>query len=287
MSRSEDLRELVETRDAFFAQLARALQADERVEAAWLADAHGRGEDDEWSDFDLHVAVSDRFLDAVLADPAGLFGLAGPPLLVQAGFPSDSIPSGRFWLVLYAGPIEVDWNIGPASKAARQRASSLIFEKTAVSFFAEPVALSQGEMLDQVQKTIDFFWAMAPIAVKYAGRGWTSRAVLQIELLRQAYEVLWNAVHGSVRAEDAYHQNRSTEPAFDESVPRPGPTVDPASALLVIESFCAAAAGLQPALDALGSRVSPALPIEVGRLCRLAQPWAARGGTRPQSGSRR
>jgi predicted nucleotidyltransferase len=284
---AEELREYGARRDEAFARLVAALRADPRVAAVWLSGAHGRGEDDEWSDFDLHVATADESFESILANREEIFRLAGPPLLVQAGFPSDSMPGGRFWLVAYTGPFHVDWNIGPVSQAARPRASRLLFETTAIPFAPEPDFLPEEEARDRLQKALEFFWAMAPIAVKYAARGWTHRAALQIELLQRGHEVLWAGAHGGLHADDAYHQNRAPEPAYAASLPRVGAVIDPVGALGVIRQFCAEVTRLHPALAARGVNVSPELPAEVERLSSVAAPWAARGGSRPDSGSRR
>jgi predicted nucleotidyltransferase len=284
---AEELREFGALRDAAFQGVVAAMRADERVAAAWLSGSHGRGEEDEWSDLDLHVAVKDEDFEAALANREEFFQLAGKPLLVQAGFPSDSMAGGTFWLVVYVGPFHVDWNIGPLSQAARPRASQLLFEKTDIPYAREPGPLPEAEALDRLQKALEFFWAMAPIAMKYAARGWTHRAALQVELLQRGHQVLWEGAHHGLAAADAYHQNRATDAAYAASLPRLGVVIDPVAALDVIQQLCADVTSLHPALGAVGACVSPELPQQVERLCTIARPWAAHGGSRPNSGSRR
>jgi hypothetical protein len=117
------------------------LRADPRVAAAWLSGSFGRDEADEWSDLDLHVAVGDgAALETWLGDPRPLFALGGEPLLVQANFPSDSMLGGRFWLVVYEGPVTVDWNIGPLALAIRPPASRPLFARAPLPLAPEPPA---------------------------------------------------------------------------------------------------------------------------------------------------
>jgi hypothetical protein len=259
-------------RDAMFARLVPLLEADPRTVAAWLSGAHGRGEDDEWSDFDFHLAVRDEALTAILEDPMPLFELAGEVLLAQADFPSDSMPEGRFWLVIYPGPMHIDWNIGPASVAARPVASRLLFEKQPVHYAEDPPSLTLSEVAAEAQRTLEFFWAMAPIAVKYAGRGWTSQAVQQVALLNRAYMRLWRLANDSpVRGRDPYDQNRPPEPEMLASIPSFARTIDPNECLSVIDDFCDAVAELHPRLEALGADIPERMPVEVAAFIELAQ----------------
>ena len=82
------LNDLGGLRDALLQKLVAHFEADERVTGAWLSGSTGRDEDDEWSDFDLHVAVRDDAFEAVIAAHEELFAWGGTPLLVQANFPS-------------------------------------------------------------------------------------------------------------------------------------------------------------------------------------------------------
>ncbi|MEX0784342.1 MAG: hypothetical protein WD557_17005 [Dehalococcoidia bacterium] len=275
-------------RDRMFAALVERLEADERGVAAWLSGAHGRGEDDEWSDFDFCLAVRDGEMEAIRSDPMPLFALAGEVLLVQANFPSDTIPDGRFWLVVYPGPVHIDWNVGPASAAVRPRASRLLFEKQPIPIAANPPALPAEEAREHARKALEFFWAMAPIAVKYAGRGWTRRAVQQESLLSQAREQLWRLAHGrTLRSQDAFDQNRPPEPELLADWPQFGHAIDGAEALRVIREHCDAVETLHRALGALGVEVPHRMPAEVRALLEIADAEVAGGVIRQGTGSRR
>jgi hypothetical protein len=275
-------------RDAMFDALMDRLEADPRTVAAWLSGSHGRGEDDEWSDFDFHLAVAEDVMPAILEDPMPWFELAGEVLLVQANFPSDSMPEGRFWLVIYPGPIHIDWNIGPAPAAARPVASRLLFAKRPIPFAADPPPLTAEVIRDEAQRTLEFFWAMAPIAVKYAGRGWTTQAVQQVALLRRAYIRLWSLTHGNPpRGPDASDQNRPPEAEMLASLPAFARTIDPLECLRVIDDFCGTVVVLHPLLDAVGAAIPQRMPAEVARLVELATPEAASSVVGPGSGVHR
>ncbi|HEX6032274.1 MAG TPA: hypothetical protein VFY90_12655, partial [Tepidiformaceae bacterium] len=223
-------------RDELFDTVVRRLEADEAVRAAWLSGAHGRGEDDEWSDFDFCVAVLDEALDGIIANPMPLFELAGQVLLTQADFPSDTIPGGRFWLVVYPGPVHIDWNVGPLSRAARPAASLVLFEKDHIPVAGDPQPVDGDEARGMAQKALEFFWAMAPIAIKYAGRGWTRRAVQQEALLAGAFEQLCGLARGHVlRSQDEYDQNRLPDAAMLAAVPALGREIGPAA---MVDAIC-------------------------------------------------
>ncbi|HEU0164453.1 MAG TPA: aminoglycoside 6-adenylyltransferase, partial [Thermomicrobiales bacterium] len=106
-------------RDALLARIVEVLEADPRVVAAWLSGAHGRGVADAWSDLDLHVAVEDAALAAFLDERDDFYRRFGEPVLVQEEMPSNAMPASRFQLVIYAGPVEVDWTIGPLREETR------------------------------------------------------------------------------------------------------------------------------------------------------------------------
>ncbi|MEX1104497.1 MAG: hypothetical protein WED87_09615, partial [Dehalococcoidia bacterium] len=130
--------------------------------------------------------------------------------------------------------------------------------------------------------------AMAPIAVKYAGRGWTRRAVQQEGLLSQAREQLWRLAHGrTLRSQDAFDQNRPPEPELLADWPRFGPAIDGAEALRVIREHCDAVEALHRALEALGVEVPHRMPAEVRALLEIADAEVAGGVIRQGTGSRR
>jgi predicted nucleotidyltransferase len=114
-----DLVQYARERDALLRQVRQVLQTDQRVNAAWLSGSYGRREADEWSDLDLHLAIDDTCVDQFLDERRSLFSRVGWPILVQEDMASNAQTGARFQLVMYSGPIEVDWNIGSVSLAAR------------------------------------------------------------------------------------------------------------------------------------------------------------------------
>lgn len=260
-----------EERDALLRRIGSILERDRRVGALWLSGSFGRGEADAWSDLDLCVAVADVHYGAFLDERAALFQRVGAPYLVQQDMPSDSMLGGRFTLVLYPGALEVDWNIGPVGQALRPLASCLLFDHVGIPDLVLP-ALTADECRAEAERWLVFFWAMAPIALKYAGRAESRRAASQIDLLTRALIVLWRLVREPVGTEPSQPAiNQPLDPALAVRLPRLGAVIDPAAALDVIESLCAEVEQLHPALAALGAVVPAAAREETAMLARLAK----------------
>lgn len=275
-------------RDELCALLVDRLTADTRFVGAWLSGSFGRGEADDWSDLDLQVAVTDEALESMLDDPKSIFSLGGDVLLVQAGWPSDSFPGGRFWLVVYDGPVEVDWNIGPASTAVRPHASQLLFERTPLAMAPDLVPLDPDLLRRLAQGALEFFWAMAPIACKYAGRGHTRLAAGQVGLLQDGYRRLWLAVNDPAQlVPERIHQNRRLPLALDLAMPRLPVEITPTAALTTIRALCDEVEQLRGSLVDLGVVTPDVMPGQVRLLIDLAGRVAAGGGSGPNVGSRR
>jgi predicted nucleotidyltransferase len=85
-------------REALLTRIVHTLERDARVAAAWLAGSIGRGEDDTWSDLDLHVAVYDEHLATFWADRDRLYERIGRPVLIQQEMPSNAQAGGHFQL---------------------------------------------------------------------------------------------------------------------------------------------------------------------------------------------
>jgi predicted nucleotidyltransferase len=281
---------LREERDRLLARVTDVLETDARVTAAWLSGSYGRGEADEWSDLDLHVAVADEHFEAFIAEHVTLFARCGQQLhVISHGIPSWSMPNGRFWLVQYAPyMLEVDWNIGPTAATTRPEASYMLFARVEIPITPPYLPVEEDYRRAEASKQLDFFWAMAPIAVKFAGRGHTRLAVEQVDLLQEAFIRVWRALwRPELLQKDAYHQNRPLEAELDAILPRFGPNIDPLAALNVIRAFCDEVASWHPALAALGVRVNDNIVREMAALAQVAEKAARAGGSSPESGSRR
>jgi hypothetical protein len=191
--------------------------------------------------------------------------------------PSDSQAGAMFQLVWFSGPIEVDWNIGPAGRAERPAASLVLFDRVGVPLMAPP-PLTPEQRRARAADRLVFFWAMAPIAVKLAGRGDTRRAAIQITLMTNALISLWRLVSQPEGPEPYLPaSNRRLEPELDARLPVLGPSVDPAAALDVIARLCHQAGALHPALAALGVPIPEAMPEEIRTLSSLAHDALRRG----------
>jgi len=252
-------------------RIEEVLQADKRVQAAWLCGSFGRDEADAWSDFDLRVAVEDAALPSLLENLPALYEQIAPPLLVQWEMPSSTMTDGRFQLVYFPGPVEVDWVFGPASKAARLPESRLLFDRIGVPIIAPP-SLSTEERRARAEQRLIFFWAMAPIAVKYTGRGDSRHASDQIDLLTRSFITLWRLVECPDGPDpQADNTNRILEPELEECLPHLGWTIDPPRALDVIRELCAEVERLHPRLTTLGVPIPSDMPQQVAGLIALAE----------------
>ena len=81
-------------RPAAYDRQAEDLEADARVAAAWLTGSIGRGEDDAWSDLDLHIAVYEQHLRAFWVELRDTH-LSWVSLPGQAGVQAEE--AGRSW----------------------------------------------------------------------------------------------------------------------------------------------------------------------------------------------
>lgn len=266
-----DLMSYARNRAELLERIARALQADSRVMAAWLSGSFGRGVEDAWSDLDLHVAVEDDALPEFLDQRFSLYRQVGEPTLIQGEMASNAMPESLFQLVMYPGPVEVDWTIGPVSQASRPPETTGLFSRRPIPVEIPEPASAEARRSMAVDG-LTFFWAMAPIAVKYAGRGESRRASSQIDLLTGAFIQLWRLVERPDGPDPAApFQNRATEPELDTILPRLGWTITPDAALDVIEALCVETERLHPSLDALGVQPPQALVAELAALVDLAR----------------
>ncbi|MBV9577980.1 MAG: nucleotidyltransferase domain-containing protein [Chloroflexi bacterium] len=254
-------------REPLLQHIVRELRSDARVVAAWLTGSIGRGEDDAWSDLDLHVAVYDPQLTSFWSEREALYARLGKPVLIQPEMVSNAQASGHFQLVIFDGPLEVDWNVGPLSVATRAPSHLLLFSAVDV-----PVALAPGLSADEqratCQERLVFLWAMAPIAIKYIARGQTDRAIRQVGLVRDAFVDLWRLVEaGQPRVNSL---NPPLEPRLRQILPWFGPTIDPPSCLDVLMKLCELTVELHPQLAARGIAIPEDMPAQVARIATEA-----------------
>jgi len=197
---------------------------------------------------------------------------------------SPTQPGSRYQLVVYPGPVEVDWIVGPASQAVRPPETRMLFARGDVPV-AIPPPLPVEVRRATASDALVFFWAMAPIAVKYAGRGQSRQASHQIDLLTGAFVVLWRLAEMPDGPDPAAPgQNRGTEAALDARLPRLERDIDPLLALGVIRGLCAEVERLHPTLASIGVPIPSAMPAETAAMADLAEAVIRRGrpaGRRP------
>ena len=249
-------------REPLLRRIVDQLEADDRVTAAWLAGSIGRGEDDALSDLDLHVAVYDHHLPAFWAERDALYQRIGRPVLIQQEMPSNAQAGGHFQLVVFDGPLEVDWNVGPLSLARRTPWHVPLFAREDVPRLA-PSELSAEDRRAQCEERLVFLWAMAPIAVRYIARGETSLAIPQIALVRNAFIALWRLLEfgsGTVNG-----LNQPLEPELKRTLPVFGPTIGPAACRAALRQLCDRTVDLHPRLAALGVAIPVDMPAQLAR----------------------
>jgi predicted nucleotidyltransferase len=264
---AQTLGELEASRNDILSRIVRALEQDGRVVAAWLTGSIGRGEDDAWSDLDLHVAIEDAHLDPWWEAREALYRAIAPPVFLQREIPSNAQEGGHFQLVYFPGPVEVDWNVGPVSLATMPGTSKVLFARRDIPV-AQPLPMSAGDRRERLQHATDFFWAMTPIAVKYCGRGATTEAVDQIDLLVRAFTEAWWVVHGLANLSS---KNPRLEPGLAARLPVQGSTIDPSTSLAQIGALMGQMTDLKPALEAAGARWPEALVSQVESLVNVAR----------------
>lgn len=242
------LGELADRRDEILALIVDRVCQDERVVAVWLTGSFGRGEDDAWSDLDLHLAIEDHHLESWWQEREELYCEIAPVVHMQREKPSNAQEGGHFQLVYFPGPVEVDWNVGPVSLAVRPPTSRILAARRAIPV-AQPRPLDAGERRERLQRATDFFWAMTPIAVKYAGRGATTAAVDQIDLLARGMTEAWWLLRDSANVSSP---NPRYEPDLNALLPALDPVIDPAQCLDGIVAAMAVMVSLRPELEAEG-----------------------------------
>ncbi|GCE20044.1 hypothetical protein [Dictyobacter kobayashii] len=163
-------------RDNLLAQVTKALQEDVRFVAAWLAGSFGRGEQDQFSDLDLHVIVGDAYSDSLCARPwreAGRTTDERLALFKQFGTPSiiydahhNAPAGGTFTYVLYAeSAVNIDWIMLPQNGAQREHDSLLLFDKVGIPLEKPEEPETHGERIERISKDVSGFWMFATASI--------------------------------------------------------------------------------------------------------------------------
>jgi Streptomycin adenylyltransferase len=189
----------VEAREALLADISTTLKNDERFVAAWLAGSYGRGEQDVFSDLDLHVVVADAYSERLCATPwmAGakatserlaLFSQFGTPAIIFEAHSNNQV-GGTFTYVLYKeSAINVDWMLIPQALAHQEHPSLLLFDKVGIPEPPHPEPASLQERIERASTHVGFFWMIAASNI--------------LNLLRRdlvKYHMLLDWLHSSIR----------------------------------------------------------------------------------------
>lgn len=183
---------------ALLRRTTQALEQDERVDAAWLANSFGMPGDCGWSSAWLQVVVPDEHIDAFILGRHEQAALLGEPLITIEG-PQNAPVGGAYLMALYdgvAGPYEIDWYWQPRSGAVIPEAVSIpsgvvaqvthvLFDRVGLerpeglTMHSEykremPAALrkvwdartEEQAAIDDAANTISFFWAMLLISAR-------------------------------------------------------------------------------------------------------------------------
>jgi predicted nucleotidyltransferase len=186
MSGTDLLQRYARERDALQQRIARLLEGDPRVSAAWLFGSLGREEADALSDLDVWVVVRDDSFEEFARRRLDDVRPAGDLLLYLEG-PQNAPQGGAYLMAGYAAPTAphlVDWNWQPESLAARPPQTRLLFDRNGIRGSDAPPVFTGGEpdpaIVEQPIHFLSFFWIMLMIAAKYAAR---SPEAEEIELL--------------------------------------------------------------------------------------------------------
>lgn len=186
-------------RTTIFERVVEMTRADQRIAAAWLSGSQGRGTEDDWSDIDLHIAVHDANYEAVLRERQALYRKIGDPTLIQQEMHLDN---GTYQLVLFKGPVMLDFVVHPVSKALLDADEQIVFDRFGLSRSASP-DVTHADLQARLQDRIAFFWLMTPIALKYIARGHTQRAITQYDLISGAFVAIWRLLNDPDRRDSS------------------------------------------------------------------------------------
>ncbi len=267
----DDLARHERARDDLLARIARVLQDDPRVVAAWLLGSLAYGTADAWSDLDLHVIVADAHYADVVARRDGFYARFGPPALIQ-GIKVNTESPAHFNLLVYPGGLEVDCSLWPQALAHRPPVARLIFDRVGLPINAIP-PMADDERRREIEHQVNFFWAMAVVAAKCVGRSYTTGAALTVEMLTDAYDTAWRLTWLPDQPHPELLARRHRPPVLElvARTPQLGRTIDPLGALDVIRHLCTEMEGLHGRCAAFGAAIPTRMPAEIMALATLAE----------------
>lgn len=257
---SQIIARYVAVRAEMLAAITSFLQQDSRFVAAWLTGSFGRGEQDDFSDLDLRVIVTDTASAALCAQPwshgarttderLAFFSRFGTPSVVYDAH-ENAPEGGTFTYVLYDNGLNVDWMLMPQSKALRGSDTLLLFDEVGIPQEPAPDAENLEGRITTASDMTGFFWMIAASSLKYLQRD-------DIVYFYILLDWLHNAIEDVQRTVDVtpwwYHGGSYARMAFTR-----------AEQIAQFRDLCARMLALMPQVERMGGYVptSPVAPIE-------------------------
>jgi len=267
----DDLARHERARDDLLTHIARVLMDDPRIVAAWLTGSLAYGTADAWSDLDLHVIVADEHYTDIVARREDLYARFGQPVLIP-GIKVNTESPAHFNLLVYPGGLEVDCSLWPRTLAHRPTVARLLFDRVGIPVDSAPT-MSDDERRREIEHQVNFFWAMAVVAVKCVGRGYTTGAALTIEMLTDAYDTVWRLVWlpDHPHPEAIARRHRAVVPELISRTPRLGRAIDPLGALDVIRQLCADMEQLHQRCVSYGAATPTRMPADIAAFATFAE----------------
>lgn len=190
--------------DPLLDEIIERLRQNESVHAAWLAGSRGRGDEDEFSDIDIWIAVDDATMQEIAHDPLTFVHNIVPTIL-HVNAPSIAPDGGAFlgsWVPVENAFVQVDWYLTPNSSALRAAGTKLLFGHVESRPEAPAPELPEDYLGKKVNDNLVNALLMISNMVKHARRGRIWRAA---DHARHADHCLINA---------QWFLERKSEPAF-------------------------------------------------------------------------
>lgn len=144
--------------------IKQSLLTNQRIVAAWLTGSMARGDDDEFSDIDISVVVSDEHI-RLAGDWQEFLRQFGKPANIHEA-KQNAPEGGTMASTLYRNGITIDWMLMPKKAAARPKISRLLLEKEPIRNEPDPVKPPPEEIQKQLEDRVSYFWMMAAVAAK-------------------------------------------------------------------------------------------------------------------------
>ena len=145
------------------------LESDPRVAAVWLAGSRGRATSDEFSDIDIWVAIEAHAIPDVVREPL-VFIHEMAPTIMHVIAAEIAPPGGAFvgsWVPVGQEFEQVDWYLTPASNATRAVDTTIAFGDVSVAQSRPTAMLSDHEIVEKVNDSLDLALQMISNTFKY------------------------------------------------------------------------------------------------------------------------